>query len=330
MDVLAEMEAVAVSMSECVLSTNVSDVDAERWQRLFGYTHSEAVGHIEEHRNNYPRGRIQDDVWMTVRSRKEAEGYDREAYEYSLTDIAQLQHQHCVQCDTTEQNQPGTEDSIIQLEDPLDTPEKIQWVAGLTETPTVLIGSGTAGETRRFCRISPSVKARVLAWLAQYHPGFRPTVARLYNMARHNISSSTMAPMTPPINGGRYTLFPPSTLPDPVEQYPIWYFFYGRQTHPKLLLRQLGVNLEPTPVRARLEGARLRTLGAGKYEALVDGGAGSAILGWACRIDTNEQEDALRFYETEKHELVRCHIVTEYGTVPGRTFRFAGSVEELD
>ncbi|KAL2394099.1 hypothetical protein ABEF93_003559 [Exophiala dermatitidis] len=88
MDLLAELEAMALNIADFSDDDTITDEDAEQWQLLFGYKHAEAVRRLEEYRSDYSRRRIPDDLWATVCSQKGAEGYDREAYEYSH--LAQL------------------------------------------------------------------------------------------------------------------------------------------------------------------------------------------------------------------------------------------------
>ena len=56
--------------------------------------------------------------------------------------------------------------------------------------------------------------------------------------------------------------------------------------------------------------------------------------GWAYKVLSQEQEDALRMYETAKYEVVRVAIAIIGGScterVQGCTFRFAGDETELD
>lgn len=69
-------------------------------------------------------------------------------------------------------------------------------------------------------------------------------------------------------------------------------------------------------------------LGLGKYWALVDGS--DRVAGSTFSVQSKEQEDALRLYETDKYEVVKCTIHTEQGPRDGYTFLFAGPWEELD
>jgi hypothetical protein len=114
-------------------------------------------------------------------------------------------------------------------------------------------------------------------------------------------------------------------------EYPVWYFFYGTLANPDLLARLFrsppgtGQLLRP----AHIHGGTLRTWGS-KYKALVDC-PGARVNGWAFEIETKEQEDVLRMYETAKYEIVRVRIeLEEQRFVRGCTFRFSGQEEDLD
>lgn len=69
----------------------------------------------------------------------------------------------------------------------------------------------------------------------------------------------------------------------------------------------------------------------GKYNALVDGSAGSVVHGSAYHVMSKEHEDALRAYETDVYEVVRCAISIASQTgcleVKGCAFRFVGTVD---
>lgn len=42
---------------------------------------------------------------------------------------------------------------------------------------------------------------------------------------------------------------------------------------------------------------------------------------------SEDHEDALRKYETNAYEVVRCTILTNFGEVKGCTFRFIGNTD---
>ena len=66
---------------------------------------------------------------------------------------------------------------------------------------------------------------------------------------------------------------------------------------------------------------------AGKYKALVDGPANAYVDGSAYYVRTMEHEDALRSYETDNYEVVRCTISFKDEEVQGCTFPFVGTTD---
>jgi hypothetical protein len=66
---------------------------------------------------------------------------------------------------------------------------------------------------------------------------------------------------------------------------------------------------------------------AGKYQALVDGPLHAGVAGSAYEVASKENEDALRSYETDSYEVVRCTISMNGHSVQGCTFRFVGSLD---
>ena len=87
MDLLSELENMAKNVVDDFdpePEVKLSDSVITQWQQLFCYTRSEAISRIEEHRSNYSRKRVSDEHWKMVRCAKEADGYDREAYEHEI------------------------------------------------------------------------------------------------------------------------------------------------------------------------------------------------------------------------------------------------------
>jgi hypothetical protein len=78
---------------------------------------------------------------------------------------------------------------------------------------------------------------------------------------------------------------------------------------------------------AHIRGGNLKTW-AGKYRALIDESETSVVKGSAFEVQSKEQEDALRSYETSKYEVVRGIVEIGYRQIPGCTFRFVGIVDD--
>ncbi|KIW13922.1 hypothetical protein PV08_06703 [Exophiala spinifera] len=318
MDIIAELESMAVNVAA---EEDIPDVDVERWQTLFGFTFSEAFAALEAYRNDFTRARISDELWETVKAEKLAEGYDREAFEYYL---ARPQTR-----DVCRQYDDDKGSYIVQLAGPLHTPETLQEAASLNKIPALVSGVGESGQAQ-FCEIDGAAKTRLLSWAAKHHcGGFKPTIVRL-SKAKKELCRNTQAPMlgnepTLPQNRPDDAAFKPTPLPG---QYPVWYFFYGTLAEPAVLSQHLGLQDTPTYIPARVSGGRVRTW-AGRYKALVDA-PGEIVSGSAFLVQSRPEEDALRFYETDKYEVVRCKITTQSEVLDGLTFRFDGTERDLD
>ena len=171
-------------------------------------------------------------------------------------------------------------------------------------------------------------------WLSEQHIGFAPTFVRVSKSGK-DLSKSSMYP----------TLGVDSTLPQyrpnsldaefmpSQNQYPVWYFFYGNLAVPDILTRRLALLKEPIFTPANVTGGVIKRW-RGKYNALLDGPDTSRVYGWAYLVTTEEHEDALRYYETENYEIVRCNIVMHNEpageAVKGLTFKFVGPSEHLN
>jgi hypothetical protein len=174
MDLLAELENMAFN------AVNEPDTDAEpenetlkRWQQLFQYTYTEATEHIKQHRANLSRANVSNECWEIVRHEKEAKGYDREAYEYSITPEKWINK-------TLAAGLPPSHESctfLLKLEGPLETAVSVQKVAGLASAPAVLWGTGDAGNETSFYRVDGVAKKAILDSLST--ASFQPTFIRV-------------------------------------------------------------------------------------------------------------------------------------------------------
>jgi hypothetical protein len=324
MDLLMELEGMAINIS--AEEEAVSETDAARWQNLFGYTRPEAVRHIEEYRADFSRRKAPDALWDGIKAGKEAQGYDREAYEYSLTR----------RCPAHSHANPDTDHSgvreekgtfIVQLSGPLNSADKIREAADMNEAPKVCVGTGESGEAE-FCEINAAERRKLLRWISKHHDNFQPTIVRLAkaskSLCRYNMAPMLGVDLTLPQHRPEFETDTPSPRQD---QYPVWYFFYGTLCDSEVLTQQLNLQISAASlVPALVEGGQIRTWG-GKYKALVEASRENKVSGSAFLVQSREQEDALRFYETDKYEVVRCRILTEDGPLQGLTFRFSGTVD---
>ncbi|KAH9833362.1 oxidoreductase domain containing protein [Teratosphaeria destructans] len=150
---------------------------AARWQRLFGLPQDEAIERIVEHRNSLTGVRITDDHWETIRTEKEGEGYDREAYEYEVN----LQREKALLPGLVPAASDAVDDStvtyLVDLVGPLATPQKVQVAAGLEKAPDVVEGHSVE-ESRavRLCCIDGRAKNAILRWASTEGDGYEPVI----------------------------------------------------------------------------------------------------------------------------------------------------------
>lgn len=112
---------------------------------------------------------------------------------------------------------------------------------------------------------------------------------------------------------------------------PVYYFFYGTLTQPKILSHILDLEEQPVLRPAKLTGYALARWG--QYRALVDGEPGEEVTGHASLVHSAEDELKLARYETDAYEAVPCGIwFTDGGALTkeqGITFKYAGDDEAL-
>ena len=322
MDLLGELEAMA---NTAILDIEVAATDIQLWQKLFGYTTAEAQREIEAYRGDFSKRSVSEEHWELVRQAKESLGYDIEAYSYSLG----------IKRSSTPKNKnvAGNVNAmyIVKLEGPISSPEQVQEVAGLSHLPVKSTGQGETGDAC-FCTTTSSARSQLLQWLDTHHPTYTPTIVKL-SRSRKELSPLSLAPFlgmetTLPHQRANTNDFEPSPRQD---EYPVWYFFYGRLLEPELLKRQLGLTKEPVYRPAQIQGAKMRSWQA-KYKAVIDGSEDDFVGGDAFLVENAEWEDSLRFFETDMYEVVRCGIQMMDGEgeeVFGLVFRFCGANSEL-
>ncbi|KAI2778737.1 hypothetical protein F4815DRAFT_476461 [Daldinia loculata] len=325
MDFLDELESMAqVAIQQPQQLDEIDSDDIKRWQSLFGYTYAQAAQKIQEHRTDLSRILVTDSHWEIVRAEKEAEGYDKEAYEHSRSLMASLASNSRPQ-KIPNKTRPSV--YLLKLEGPLDNVIRVQSAAGLDITPQEHKGTDDSGEHTIFCKVDANTKQKLLEFLASQGSRFQPTFIR-YSRAEKNLSTKSAYPTL-----GIDTTMPQHRLcstDDPKlvpaqNQYPVWYFFYGTLADPSVLKRLLGI--DPTYRPASVVGGVLKTWG-GKYKALVDAPSDKTVQGQAFLVKGREQEECLQLYETDKYEVVRCEMEIEgMEEVKGLTFRFVGDVD---
>ncbi|CVL06404.1 uncharacterized protein FMAN_03705 [Fusarium mangiferae] len=324
MDLLDELEAMAQAASG-FQDDNILQSTITRWQKLFGYSPAVAERKITEHRNDPLRFTVSEDHWTVVRDRMEAEGHDRESYEHSYSrtsgDIATQSQEMPME----ERRRLRAANFLIKLEGPLNSVQAVIQAAGLwcPSSTEILAATDISGRPCSFFKINGMDKLAIEGWLKEYpHPGFRPTIIK-DPYAQKDLSPTSLYPTL-----GIDTTLPqfrpgPAATPRPLQnECPVWYFFYGTLTDPYFLSKLFGSNFQAEYHAATIRGGVLKTWA--RYYALVDDPSHTNFVhGKALLVETREQEERLRAYETNAYEVVRCSI--EIGLeepMSGLTFRF--------
>jgi len=260
-----------------------------------------------------------------VRAEKEAQGFDKEAYEHSCQAQAQSSQSKTRTTTPAVPSRKAANHYLLKMEGPLGDLDTIRTVGRIhvASKMTEMPGTDDEGNSTKFCVVDLSAKAHIEGWLAKKGVPFLPTFVP-YSRADKSLSSTSLAPtLGVDVDATLPHLRIDSTATEPrptQSQYPVWYFFYGTLADPEVLKRLLGV--DPIYRPASVTGGRLTEWG-GKYKALIDA-PGSVVEGAAFMVESEEMEDALRCYETDKYEVVRCDIgmKDDRSLVQGLTFRF--------
>ncbi|KAH6661286.1 hypothetical protein BKA67DRAFT_654409 [Truncatella angustata] len=325
--ILNELELMALGATTDY-QNDTRDLDmVEKWQKLFGYAPPEAASKIEQHRNDLNRTVITLAHWGMVRDEKEAEGYDKESYEHSIDILKHDQSPSPTYTAANVSNKTKAAMFLLKLEGPLMDVKMVQEAAKLAQPPELLMGHGDSGCQTQFYKIDSLARDNILDFSGQQAPPFAPTIIS------YCIADKDLCPIS-----AHPTLGIEATLPQfrhdsnatpQNDEYPVWYFFYGTLADNDVLGGLVGVR-RPHLVPAQTRGGVLKTWG-GKYKALVDQmttGSVGIIDGHAFLVETYEQETALRAYETDNYEVVRCGIEMKGERyVNGLTFRFVGEVD---
>jgi len=225
-------------------------------------------------------------------------------------------------------------DHLFKISHPI-IPEILASAAILPTQPQIHEGQGEDGDAL-FCQIRDIDIPTIQKWLAEAYPTVSPTFIPI------NIARKTLSPFSAYPTLGYDTTLPqrrPQNITDSTylpaqNQYPVWYFFYGTLANSSHLAHLFNSppDHQHTLLPAMIHSGKIRTW-AGKYKALVDN-PGTCVEGCAYEVVSQEQEDALRVYETAKYEVVRveimCRVDFRAKVLSGLTFRFAGEEGELD
>ncbi|KAM7221449.1 hypothetical protein V8F06_003224 [Rhypophila decipiens] len=311
--------------------------------------------------------RISDLYWEEIRAEKEAQGHDRDSYEHYCSSMST--RPEGTTTTTKPKTTFPTKNTyyLIKLDGPLSSAETIRVAGGLPTLPPTFSGTSNLedgedsdrvdNEQASFFRVDNATKDKILEWLATTTTtttvstggGWRPTIVK-DSAASKDLSQTTPYPTlgldtTLPQNRINGDSRDQALLQPGQDEYPVWYFFYGTLADPTVLRRLFDITSDDDPDAivyhpAKLHRSgdiRLATWGNGKYNALVDftadlsrkDGKNTPLAGKAYLVMDRAQEDALRYYETDQYEVVRCLIELEDGKelVRGLTFRFIGAVD---
>lgn len=150
--------------------------------------------------------------------------------------------------------------------------------------------------------------------------------------------SSKLAVEIPSIYLNSLASMPADYLTRPLEEpilkqpyKPVYYFFYGTLTQPRILSHILDLKQLPVLRPAKIIGYALTNWG--QYRALIDGKPGEEVTGYAYLVGSIDDELKLARYETNAYEPVQYRIQFTNGQSPaqehGMTFKYAGDDEAL-
>jgi hypothetical protein len=215
---------------------------------------------------------------------------------------------------------------LIRLGGPFPTSRDIANALSLSRVPQTESGEAEDGEAS-FCRLSESSIHALDAWARKHNLKHNITKVRI-GLAHKDLGDLPVLGRDPTLPHHRPQLAF-STDKQRDSEYPVHYFFYGTLADPGRLQRLFDVPLSRlSPLHpATLSDGRIVTW-AGKYRALVDA-PGAKEDGFAYAVTSADQEEALRVYEGDHYEVVAAKMVLSGREIAGRTFRFAGELDEL-
>ncbi|KFY70976.1 hypothetical protein V499_08789 [Pseudogymnoascus sp. VKM F-103] len=224
---------------------------------------------------------------------------------------------------------------LLRLNGPISTPQRIQIAANLETIPESHHGSSVDVDAV-FCKVDGRTKIAIESWLSNrngplFRPLFIPVKIAYKELSSHSLyptlGKDTTLPQFRPQDS--HLLSAPHSFGRTQNQFPVWYFFYGTLDSVPKLCSLISFSGDDIPILydASVMGGRMETWGNGKYKALVNGSERSCVKGSAYQVMSEEHEDALRKYETDAYEVVRCLIKIDGTAVPGCTFRFIGETD---
>lgn len=302
MDPFEELEP----MAENARLEDAGTVDGEpsveqvaRWQKLFHYCETRAIREIKQHRADVNKIRVSNDLWSSVQAKME--GYDREAYEHELMQGKGGEAESASPVALDSRSSDAVEFWFrlgnAAMGEPLNTPEEVQRIAGMSKAPGTSLGEGEDGQAT-FCTVDSAAKNRIEQFAKTTKPRFLPLFITR-SLARKELRVGSAYPTL-----GLDTTLPQHRPQSKVGQmeFPLWYFFYGTLADPNVLTRLLSLEDPPHLEDAKVFGGVIKHAGA--YRALMNGPETAEVHGFAYRVESEEHEEALRSYETSAYEVV--------------------------
>ncbi|KAI1292369.1 hypothetical protein F5Y03DRAFT_388299 [Xylaria venustula] len=307
----------------------ISLTDIKRWRSLFGFTASEAEKEIRDWRSNLGREHLTEFAWEAVKS--SAKEFDKESYEYSLSNQRLPCTQPIALADENRRSGPKERKGdrmaisatsknmrfLLKLEGKIPTVAAAQAIGKLDHAPLKYEGENEDGETAEFCIVNTDAKKKILQGLMDLESTVQPFFIRLPE-AEKDLSAICRFPTL-----GIDTTMPQHRVDSKVrpapgqDEYPVWYFFYGTLADENILNRLLQRldSIDQSALKpAYVLGGKLAALG--KYRVLVHeyGLKKEPVAGSAFLVQTREEEDVLRYYETDLYAVVRCTIHISSGS----------------
>ncbi|KAI0154510.1 hypothetical protein GGR57DRAFT_512024 [Xylariaceae sp. FL1272] len=320
MDFLAEAcESLVANAITGSLDTTILPSDVERWQDIFHFSATEAEREITNWRLDIGRKSVSAHGWRMVEQSYSKRGFDKEAYEYALASGRLGETIHRRNVVPTAAQRAGR--FLLRLEGVMPTPAAAQAIGSLACPPPEYRGENEDGQQANFCIVDAAAKQSIERGILEQSLDFCPFFIRLPE-ATKDLSAICRWPSL-----GIDSTMPQHRLsdshpPTPAQdEYPVWYFFYGTLADRDVLARVLNRDIAQADLReAYVNGGKLTTIG--KYRAMIHADQRASVSGSAFLVRTREEEDALRYYETELYSVARCsiHMPTERSVVDGLTF----------
>ncbi|GJC94449.1 poly polymerase [Colletotrichum higginsianum] len=128
---------------------------------------------MQEHRSHFARWQASENHWEMVRADQEAQGHDKESYEYSYT-LSPIQSPAAAASQTKKKARPAT--YLLKLEGPFSDPETVKRAGGVSAAPpSRLIGIDDTGAAASFCKVGEATKKSLLTQLSRIGSSFQPT-----------------------------------------------------------------------------------------------------------------------------------------------------------